>query len=191
MLFFGRLCWTAFGPPCLPKPTGLKGKAPRVVRRPFRVPARVYALPYSIAADISTFHQSGHRLQHRREPPSQPTTNGLQQPAATLGSRGLGGSVTASHRHRDAMKMPSSYRHDDAVKLQPSRGRDRTRYHTLMGAIQTIALLSKPRPAHLYLRAVSSPPNRQNATWRFGARIRQNAKSFPHAIITIWRSETR
>ena len=21
MLFFGRLCWTAFGPPCLPKPT--------------------------------------------------------------------------------------------------------------------------------------------------------------------------
>ena len=85
----------------------------------------------------------------------------------------------ASHRHRDGVKMPSSHRHDDAVKLQPSRGRDRTRYHTLMGAIQTIAPLSKPRPAHLYLCAVSSPPNRQNAIWRFGARVRQNAKILP------------
>ena len=76
------------------------------------------------------------------------------------------------------MKMPSSHRHDDAVKLQPSCGHDSTRYHTLMGAIQTIAPISKSRPAHLYLCAVSSPPNRQNATWRFSAHIRQNAKSF-------------
>jgi len=47
LLFFGRLCWTAFDPPCLPGRTDAKGKTPRVVRRRFRPPARACALSYS------------------------------------------------------------------------------------------------------------------------------------------------